>query len=199
MMKLFFNSNILNININYFNILCDNQQEKINNFMINNIYKFWLGGFIEGEGSLTISIIKHNNAPHGILIQPEFNVSQHVNGLSILKSFKVLFKNKGHIHKKPGSKNVWVFTLKGINNLNDYLISFYIEYVIPYFSKYKNEEFNKFLFILKKLKEKSKFEKEKFIEIVKLIYDLNPDGKGKRRKRTLPEILSIIKEKSINK
>jgi hypothetical protein len=43
--------------------------------MINNNYKFCLGGFIEGEGSLTISIIKQNKAPHGILLQPEFNVS----------------------------------------------------------------------------------------------------------------------------
>ena len=167
--------------------------------MIDNNYKFWLSGFVEGKGSLIISIIKHSKAPHGILLQPEFNGSQHVNGLSIFKSFKVLFNNKGQIHKKSGSQNVWVFTLKGINNLNDCLLSFFIEYVVPYSSKYKKEEFNKFLLIKKKPKEKSKFEKEEFIEIEKLIYDLNPDGKGKRRKRTFLEILSIIKEKNFNK
>lgn len=71
-------------------------------------------GFVEGEGYLTISIIKHDKAPHGILLQPEFNVSQHLNGLIILESFKLLLNNKGQIHKKSGSKNVWVFTLKGI-------------------------------------------------------------------------------------
>jgi hypothetical protein len=42
-------------------------------------------------------------------------------------------------------------------------------------------------------------EKEEFINIIKLIYDLNPDGKGKKRKRTLSQILSIIEEKNINK
>ena len=94
----------------------------------NNNYKFWLGGFVEGEGSLTISIVKYDKATHGFLLQPEFNIAQHINGLDILKSFKILFNNKGQIHKKAGSINVWVYTLKGINNLNDYLIPFFDKY-----------------------------------------------------------------------
>jgi len=43
---------------------------------------------------------------------------------------------------------------------------------------------------------RSKFEKEEFIYIIKLVYSLNPDGKGEKRKRTLSEILSIIEDKS---
>ena len=43
-------------------------------------YKFWLGGFVEGEGSLVISIIKQDKVIYGILLQPEFNIGQHVNG-----------------------------------------------------------------------------------------------------------------------
>jgi len=38
--------------------------------------------------------------------------------------------------------------------------------------------------------------KDDYINIIKLVYNLNPDGKGKTRKRTLLEILSIIEEKS---
>jgi len=133
------------------------------------------------------------------LLQPEFNITQHINGLSILNSFKVLFNNKGQMHQKSGSLYVWVYSLKGINNLIDYLIPFFLEFVVPYSCKYKKEEFDKFLFILNKLKEKSNFEKEEFINIIKLVYDLNPDGKGKKRKRTLSQILSIIEEKNINK
>jgi hypothetical protein len=37
-----------------------NQQERIESLVKNNNYKYWLGGFIEGEGSLTISIVKNN-------------------------------------------------------------------------------------------------------------------------------------------
>jgi hypothetical protein len=55
---------------------------------------------------LTISIVKSDKAPYGVLIQPEFNVAQHVNGMTILNLYKLLFDNKGQIHKKSGSKNV---------------------------------------------------------------------------------------------
>jgi hypothetical protein len=69
---------------------------------------------------------------------------------------------------------------------------------VPYSSKYKKYEFDKFVFILTKLKEKSniKFEKKEFVVIIKLVYGLNPEGIGKRRKRTLSEILHIIENKS---
>jgi len=162
---------------------------------MNKNYKFWLGGFIEGEGSLTISIVKYDKAPHGILIQPEFNITQHYNGIEILKSFKILFNDKGQLHKKSGSNNVWVYSIKGIKNLNELVVPFFLSFVVPYSSKFNKKEFNKYLFIFNKLKEKSKFEKNEYINIIKLVYDLNPHGKGKKRKRTLIEVLSIIKKK----
>lgn len=65
------------------------------NNTINDNYKFWLGGFIEGEGSLLISVVKSDKAPFGVLLQPEFNITQHISGIDILKSFKILFNNKG--------------------------------------------------------------------------------------------------------
>lgn len=71
----------------------------MNNLIINDNYKFWLGGFIKGEGSLTISIVKSDKAPYGVFLEPEFNVSQHINGIKILNSFKTLFNNKGQVHK----------------------------------------------------------------------------------------------------
>lgn len=49
--------------------------------------------------------------------------------------------------------------------------------------------------ILNRLNEKSKFDKNEYIDMVKLIYALNPYGKGKIRKLTLSEVITIIKEK----
>jgi len=86
----------------------------MNNLIYNDNYKFWLGGFIEGAGSLTISIVKSDKATLGVFLQSEFNVSQHINGIKILNSFKNIFNNKGQVNKKSGSKNVWVYFLKGI-------------------------------------------------------------------------------------
>jgi hypothetical protein len=53
-----------------------------------------------------VSIVKNNKLTHGLALQPEFNVVQHVNGIDILNSFKVLFNNKGSVHKKSGSEDV---------------------------------------------------------------------------------------------
>jgi len=155
-------------------------------------YKFWLGGFVEGEGSLTISIVKSNKGIYGILLQPEFNITQHKSGLNILNNFKTLFNNKGHIYRKSGSNDVWVYSLKGIKNLTLYIIPFFTKYIICYSSKFNNNEFSKFVVILNKLKNRSKRNKMEFINIVKMVYSLNPSGKGKQRKRTLIEVINII-------
>jgi len=116
---------------------------------------FWLGGFTEGEGSLSISIEKNKKAPYGIFLQPEFNVVQHKNGLNILNGFKTIFKNKGHILSKSGSKNVLVNCLKGIKYLSEYIVPFYLKYLVDFSSKYYINEFNKYLFILNKLNERN--------------------------------------------
>jgi len=71
-----------------------------------------VSGFIEGEGSLVISVIKNNKVSNGILLNPEFNVVQHENGINILHSFKVLFDNYGNVLKKSGSEKVYVFSSK---------------------------------------------------------------------------------------
>jgi len=159
-------------------------------------YKYWIGGFIEGEGALSISIVKSDKAPFGILLQPEFNVAQHKNGLKILTNIKLLFNDKGHIVQKSGSKNVWVYSIKGTSNIITYIIPFYLKYVTCYSSKYNEVEFNKFVNILNKLKEKVHYNKSELINLVKLVYFLNPSGKGKQRKRTLSEVIKIIREKS---
>ena len=51
-------------------------------------FLFFLGGFVEGEGSNSISVSIGRNFKFGVNLQPVFNVSQHVNGLNILNSFK---------------------------------------------------------------------------------------------------------------
>src|SRR5271169_4098753 len=86
-----------NINEYSTKLVMDNSQ--VNKIVINTKdlnYLFWLGGFVEGEGSVCVAITKSLEAPFGILIQPEFNICQHINGIKILESFKVLFNGKGN-------------------------------------------------------------------------------------------------------
>lgn len=47
----------------------------INSRDINNInYLYFLGGFVEGEGSNTVSITVNKNFKYGISIKPEFSL-----------------------------------------------------------------------------------------------------------------------------
>jgi len=107
----------------------------------NENYKFWLGGFIEGEGSLTISIVKSNKARYGFFLQFEFNITQHKNGLNKLNKFKLLFNNKGQIHQNSSFNNVWVYSLKGTSNLINHIVSFYLKYIISNLCKFNKKEF----------------------------------------------------------
>lgn len=178
-----------------------NQQEKINELVKQDNYKYWLGGFIEGEGSLTVSISLNNRVTFGLVLQPEFNVTQIESGIETLYAFKVIFGNKGNILKKSGSDKVWVYSLKGTQNLSNFVLPFFDKYVVNYSSKYKLEVFQRFNNILRELNEnKNKtMEISKMIELIKQVYLLNPDSKGKSRKRTLEETLNIVLSKSKQK
>ena len=171
-----------------------NQQERINKLVQDESYKFWLGGFIEGEGALVISIVKDTRLKYSISLKPEFNVVQHENGIDILHSFRLIFNNKGNVLKKSGSDKVWVYSIKGTQNIIDLVIPFLKKYVVVFSSKYKSEVFNNFCQILNQLdrNHNTALSKEKLIELVKLVYLINPEGKGKQRKRTLEENLNII-------
>jgi hypothetical protein len=71
----------------------------------NPFYLYFLGGFVEGEGSNSVSVSVNKNFKYGINIQPFFNVSQHKNGLEILNSYKDLF-NSGSVVEKSGSPDI---------------------------------------------------------------------------------------------
>jgi hypothetical protein len=99
-------------------------------------YLYFLGGFIEGEGSNTVSVTVNKNFKYGISIKPEFNVTQHKNGIDLLFSFKELF-NAGSVVQKSGSEDVYVYTVKGISIMTDKVIPFLTTYVQPFSGKKK--------------------------------------------------------------
>ena len=171
-----------------------NQQERLNKLVQDENYKFWLGGFIEGEGSLVISVVKNVKLKFKLALQPEFNVVQHENGILVLYAFQTLFEDKGSVHQKSGSDKVWVYSIKGTENLMKYVLPFFNEYVALYSSKYRTDILQTFILVLTRLAESREkpISKEEMVELIKLVYGFNPDGKGKQRKRTLQETLDIV-------
>lgn len=177
-------------NLNY---LQKDQQENLNELVKTENYKYWLSGFIEGEGTLVVSITKSNKITNGLILQPEFNVAQHENGVKILYSLKSLF-NKGSVHRKSGSDKVWVYSLKGIQNIKELVLPFFYLYVIPYSCKYEGDFYKNYSYIVNTMynSKNTTMNKEILKELVKIAYTLNPDGKGKQRKRNLEDIINYI-------
>ena len=163
--------------------------------MKNNIkninYLYFLGGFVEGEGSMSVSISINKDFKYGVNIQPVFNVTQHKNGLETLNSFKELF-GEGSIVQKSGSPYIYLYTLKGYKKIIKEVIPFLETYVIPF--SCKTEEYSIFKQIVLESSEGKQRNKDTLIELVKLAYTLQ--GKGKQRKRELSEILMIIEDKN---
>jgi hypothetical protein len=174
-----------------------NSKSKSNNLrdIKNTDYLYFLGGFVEGEGSNTVSIVVNKNFKYGVSIKPEFNVTQHKNGIDILLSFKEFFE-AGSVVLKSGSEDVYVYVVKGINIMTEKVIPFLNTYVQPFSGKRK--EFELFEKFVQMSAEGGQTNKENLIEMIKLIYefDKNKIGKGKARKRDIKEILKIIKDKN---
>jgi hypothetical protein len=170
----------------------NNNNNIINRDVQNQSYLFFLGGFVEGEGSNSVSISINKNFKFGVNIQPVFNVSQHKNGLDILYSFKELF-NSGSVVEKSGSPDIFVYTLKGYKQIIQHVLPFLETYVQPF--SCKKEEFSIFKQIVLDSSEGKQKDKDTLIEMVKLCYKLQ--GKGKNRKREFSEVLEIIENKTI--
>lgn len=90
--------------------------------------KYWLAGFIEGEGCFSVSHKIHPNSSLGFYPCPEFYVSQHVVGIQCLHRCQLLFGGIGRIFKKPRSSNVWVYAINKPEEI--------INNVMPFISQY---------------------------------------------------------------
>ena len=92
--------------------------------------KFFFAGFLEGEGSLNVSTKKLKTAKFGVIMDPQFSVTQHLNGVSHLYDALCIF-NTGRISYKSGSNATLVFKIDNRISLEEKVLPFYETYVIP--------------------------------------------------------------------
>jgi hypothetical protein len=116
--------------------------------------KLFFGGFVEGEASLNISAKKLKTAKFGVIVDPEFSVTQHINSICHLYAALSIFKT-GRIRHKGGSNATFVFVIDNRVSLEDKVIPFFESYVVPYASFEKVERMQTFkeLLLLMKSKE----------------------------------------------
>lgn len=151
---------------------------------------YYFAGFVEGEGCFSVSIKPHKQMKFGWVIDPMFSLYQHKKNRKILELFQKEL-HCGYIVEKQGKPDVLVFVVDNRKTLE--------EKIIPFFNKYqflgtKWEDFLLFSQIMEMMKNKKHLEKEGLIEIVRLAFQMNQQGKG--RKYTADEIISGLNESS---
>lgn len=95
---------------------------------INRRTEDYLAGFIEGEGSLSAGAKKNTTSRFKVYIDPEFNITQHVNGFANLFLALSFFKT-GRIRHKNGSNATLVYTIQNRLTLEQKVVPFYEKYL----------------------------------------------------------------------
>lgn len=115
-------------------------------------YKFFVAGFLVGEASINVSAKKNDTCKFGMVIDPEFNIAQHINGICYLYATLSLF-NTGKIYFKSGSNATFVYKISNRESLHTKIMPFYETYVYNFMSenhKQRIKVFNEILVLLKK-------------------------------------------------
>ena len=163
----------------------DNQQERL---LTHEQKRWFLAGFIEGEGSWCVSIKEHPTAKYGYYVDPEFFLYQHESRRGLLEMAGEVF-GTGRIFPKPQNEKVLVYRIGARRSL--------IERVIPFCDRYmrfskRGQDYRIWKEIVMALENKEHRSAEGMVRLVKLAYKMNPLSKGKKRKHSLDLVVSRI-------
>lgn len=160
--------------------------------------KFYLAGFLEGEGSLNIGAKKNQSSKFKVYIDPEFNVTQHINGISNLYLAMFVFQT-GRIRHKTGSNATFVYTIDNRQSLEEKVIPFYEKYVRLYGSPFKERRVRIFKKLLVLFKEKAHLDVDGMIHEVLPLWDTMRMQKGQSNEtfRSLEEAQQYVKAASL--
>ena len=132
----------------------DNQQERL---------AFWIVGFVDGEGTFSVSLNRNSTTTTGYQVFPEFVVTQGAKSLSALQEIQQYF-GCGKIYENRRYDNhresMYRFVVRSFNDLTTV--------VIPFFQRFplrtaKQNDFQKFCEVIELMKERK---------------HINPDGVG---------------------
>ena len=160
-----------------------NQQERR---PITEEFKWFMAGFIEGEGSFTVSIKPHPTQKFRCYIDPDFYLYQHKNRRGILEMAREMF-GTGNIYPKPGNENVLTFHISSRRSVCEKILPFIEKYMK--FS-YKRKTLDLYKEIVLALENKEHSTVSGMLRIIDMAYEMNPEGKV--RKRPKQEVIDLI-------
>lgn len=154
--------------------------------------KHYLAGFIEGEGSLNVSIKRLATAPFGVVLDPEFSITQHVNGISNLYLALCVFQT-GKITFKSGSNATMVYRIENRTSLQEKVLTFFEQYIVKYGSSMKKHRKQLFAQLLIAFNEKKHSNFHSFVnDMLPIWYTLRVQESSKTYFHTIQEVEDYI-------
>lgn len=148
----------------------------------------YISGFVDGEGSFLVSFQQRSKMKTGIEVRPSFTVSQHRRSSKVLLELQKYF-GCGGIRFNRGDQT-YKYEVRSLADLN--------AKIIPHFEKHplkttKSEDFSKFKFICKLMKESKHLSKSGISQIIDVAYTMNNIGARKYTKKLLLKIVGKMK------
>ena len=143
-------------------------------------FKSYISGFVDGEGSFSISFNRRAKLKTNIEVKPSFSISQHKRNLNILKQIRDFFGVGGIRFSKRDQ--CYKYEVRSIKDL--------IGIIIPHFQKYplhtsKKQDFEIFTDICEKINKGLHLNDIYLREIIEKAYHMNESGKRKYKMKQL--------------
>lgn len=143
----------------------------------------WISGFTDGEGCFSISFTKRKKMKLNVEVRCSISISQERKSLKSLQVIENYFKCGGI--RYSNRDQTYKYEVRDLRQL---------KVLVNHFEKYKlltnkQEDFNKFKLIYKKVQRKEHLNRKGIEEIIEIAYTMNESGK---RKYTKEELLKLI-------
>ena len=133
----------------------------------------WIVGFVDGEGTFSVSINKNPTTSSGWQIFPEFVITQGAKSLHVLEDIKTFFKcgkiyiNRRHDNHKEDLYRYCVRSSKDLEKI-----------IVPFFQKHllrtaKKDDFKKFVRILELIKDREHLAPSGVEKIARIVETMN--------------------------
>ena len=142
----------------------DNQQEK---------QIGWIVGFVDGEGTFSVSIHRNSTSKLGWQVLPEFVITQGAKSLACLEEIKVYFQC-GQIYRNKRYDNhkedLFKYCVRSRKDLETVIIPFFTNNVLK---TAKAEDFNKFAEIIELMNRNEHLTIDGIRKIAKIVETMN--------------------------
>ena len=133
----------------------------------------WIVGFVDGEGTFSVSIIKNSTTSSGWQIFPEFVITQGEKSVDALKNIQKFFKcGKLYLNTRYDNhkENLYRYCVRSLQDLEKNIVPFFLANPLR---TAKKDDFHKFVRVLAIIKQKKHLTPKGMRKIALIIQTMN--------------------------